>query len=175
MSEPEVARDGDEVALLTEALTLLIQRQCELEEWLREETSRATARAAAAERLQGDIDNRLEALEAHLLKVLPVLEQPRTESRNTERLERLRQHLDWLQTPGHSDVEGAVDKPPEPSHTAEHVASVPPPTLGETHVTSRQSVADRIGSTVQERFGAAFIAFGVLGLMYALALGIRPG
>src|SRR5205809_7905004 len=104
MSEPEVPRDGDEVALLTEALTLLIQRQCELEEWLREETSLAPARAAPAERLQGAIDNRHDALEAHLLKVLLVLAQPRTEYRNTERLERLRKHWDWPHTPGHPDL-----------------------------------------------------------------------
>lgn len=91
---------GEEDNLLVEAVSLLVQRQRETEQWVTEQVCQAEERTAAAERRSVELEARLAVIEEQLARIARELEPGRADGPGDGRLARLREQLESLKAAG---------------------------------------------------------------------------
>ena len=172
---------GEEDNLLVEAVSLLVQRQRETEQWVTEQVCQAEERTAAAERRSVELEARLAAIEEQLARIARELEPGRAEGPGDGRLARLREQLESLKAGGDGLPSGEtvrehrsrVPIPPEWRQRAASPAVREPVRDGEA-VRRRASLLDLLGSDPQDRFGLVFMGVGAVAVVYA-ALSLLRG
>lgn len=98
LSDPSRREVREEGNLLIEAVSLLVQRQRETENWIAEQIWQAEERAAASERLYAEFEVRLAGIEEHLARLVDDVEPLRDDAGVDERLERLREQVEGLKS-----------------------------------------------------------------------------
>jgi hypothetical protein len=100
LPQKEVKEVKDEGNLVIEAVSLLVQRQREMESWVAEQIWQAEERGAAAERRYAEVEERLAGIEDHLARLVHEVEPSRTDAGLAERLSRLREQVEGLKASG---------------------------------------------------------------------------
>jgi hypothetical protein len=166
--------------LLVEAVSLLVQRQRELESAIAEQISAADERSAAAEQRYAELEARLATIEEQLNRLAAHnLSAARPEGSAGERLARLRDQVEGLRSapdgrpsaPRSPLPQDSVRREPEPIRAIE--APRPAPVRPETATVDHAS--SLFGATSRDRFGLALIAVGVLAVAYAVLSQLRLG
>jgi hypothetical protein len=116
---------GEEDDLLVEAVSLLVQRQRETEQWVTEQVCQAEERTAAAERRSVELEARLAVIEEQLARIARELEPGRAEGPGDGRLARLREQLESLKSGGDGRPEVSTPPLPRPPADASRAAAIP--------------------------------------------------
>lgn len=143
---------GEEDNLLVEAVSLLVQRQRETEQWVTEQVCQAEERTAAAERRSVELESRLAVIEEQLARIARELEPGHGEGPGDGRLARLREQLESLKAGG--DGRPEVSTPPLSRPPAEATRATAIPEVQESQRSDARSEPRRQrlppGDTVRE-------------------------
>jgi hypothetical protein len=159
--------------LLIEAVSLLVQRQREIEAWAADRVYQSEERAAAMEQRHTDVEVRLTAIEDQLARLAREVAPGRAKVAD-DRVSRLREQIEDLRTAG--DGFSARALAPEIVAAQPHPDS-PSGAPTSTATTTRGSVSfwDLFGQTPVERFGFLLIGVGGVAVLYALLSFLRVG
>jgi hypothetical protein len=157
--EPSPSDTVDEENLLIEAISLLVQRQREMEAWLADQISQADDRTSTAEQRYTELESRLAGIEDRLERLVRDFE-PSAIGPSEDRLARLREQVEGLK----SETDGRTIRGQPPPR----LASPEPPPPSPSPSPRGSTLSDVLGRTPADRFGSFLIAIGALAVVYAV-------
>lgn len=159
--------ETEEADLLIEAISLLGQRQQELDAWAAERERLADERIIALEQRQAEFDRRLDALEVQV-GLLRVGDADGAESSPETRLERLRQQVEELRGGAYVDEAPGTQLPaPESAPTRVKAEDSAPPVPSASPPQQRVDFWQRIERLPRNRLDATLLVVGAVVVLYA--------
>lgn len=161
-AQDETTEQGN---LVIEALTLLVQRQREIETWVAEQVWQAEERVAATEGQYSDLERRLQDIEARLGRLAHQLELRQSDEPSNSRLIELREQIEALRSTPNGLRAPLVETSSETTFTTQ---------ARESHTTRRDvGLWDLLGQSGQERVGLIVMGLGGVAALFAILSQLR--